>query len=86
MPTTWKKRITNEMKAFGEEWGDIVSTTMSVKQANAKFDDGFGGVNGIEFTVWTSSRVYFPACCNGSEWVESVSRNPDSKPTEHIGG
>ena len=50
------------------------------------FDDDSKKIEGESFTIWTKSRVYFPVQYNGCEWVESVSRNPDGKPTHHIGG
>lgn len=30
--------------------------------------------------------VYFPLCYDGSEWVGSVSRNPNGVSTMHLGG
>ena len=84
--TTWKKELKDVMKAYGESLSDIESNTMSDEQMNKGFDNGFGGSEGCPFTVWTKKRIYFPAVYDGSEWVASVSRNPDGKPTEHVGG
>lgn len=51
------------------------------------FDCGFGGTNGPRFTVWTKTRVFFPVCYDGAEWVESVSRDPTFfEVTDHVGG
>lgn len=50
------------------------------------FDDGFGGTEGMPFTAWTEQRVYFPACYDGAEWIESVPRSPCDEATKHIGG
>ena len=36
--------------------------------------------------LWTAARVYFPACYDGSEWCESVPRNPCDEATTHVGG
>ncbi len=50
------------------------------------FDDGYGGVDGDAFTVWTQTRVYFPGIYDGAEWCASVPRHPNGVPTPHIGG
>lgn len=85
--TTWRAMIGFAMEEVGEGWGDVVE--MAPKDSGwlqDEFDNGYGGEQGIPFTVWTANRVYFPACYDGAEWVESVSRNPDGKPTDHVGG
>ena len=84
--TTWKKEIYKKMKGNRETWDDVVSSTISKKELNVKFDDGYGCEEGIPFTIWTKKNVYFPACYDGSEWCASVSRNPNGKRTIHIGG
>ena len=84
--TTWKKLLEIELKKHGESFDDIVANTMSKKDMNVKFDSGFGGTEGCPFTVWTEKRVYFPVEYDGSEYVASVSRNPDGIATGHIGG
>ncbi len=81
--TTWRKLIKLEMGEHGETFDDVVS---AVGDLDVEFDPGHGGTEGPPFTVWTRNRVYFPACYDGLEWVASVSRNPDGKPTEHVGG
>lgn len=86
MKTTWKEQIKEEMKFYGESLSDIVSSTISEDEMNREFNNSYGIVKGISFTVWTANRVYFPADYDGSEWCASVSRNPDGKPTAHIGG
>ena len=73
-------------KKNNETWADIVSNTMTDKDMDRPFDDGYGAEEGCEFTVWTENFVYFPACYDGSEWVASVARNPNGNPTRHIGG
>ena len=84
--TTWKEQILHEMKIVGETFQDVVSCTLTDEQLLKEFDSGFGSSQGLAFTLWTSNRVYFPAVWDGAEWVRSVSRNPDGKPTEHVGG
>ena len=86
MKTTWKEQIEREMGFYGESLLDIVSSTISEDKMNKEFDNSYGLVEGIQFTVWTANRVYFPASYDGAEWCVSVSRNPDGKPTGHIGG
>lgn len=85
--TTWRKLIEPELEYKGETWEDVVSHTFEDEyELDVEFDDGFGANNGVPFTLWTHNRVYFPICYDGSEWVGSVSRNPDGKPTAHQGG
>lgn len=86
MKTTWKEQIEGEMKFYGESPSDIVSSTISEDEMNKEFNNSYGLIKGIPFTVWTADRVYFPAGYDGAEWCVSVSRNPDGKPTAHIGG
>ena len=75
-----------EMKSHDDSWDNVVSCTLTEEELRESFDDDFGGQEGKPFTVWTETRVYFPAIYDGAEWVESVSRNPDGKPTGHVGG
>ena len=84
--TNWRELILIAMKEHGESLGDIISNTLSEQEMDVKFDCGYGDSEGQPFTAWTEKRVYFPAVYDGSEWVESVSRNPDGKPTQHVGG
>lgn len=67
-------------------WADVEANTMTEEEMAKNFDSGYGGTEGCPFTVWTKSRVYFPICYDGAEWVGSMSRNPDGKPTDHQGG
>jgi hypothetical protein len=83
---TWKNKIELEMKMHEDSWANIQSCTLLENELNQEFDDGFGGENGLPFTVWTNKRVYFPICYDGAEWCGSVSRHPDGKATAHQGG
>lgn len=83
---TWKELITSEMKIHSEGWNHIAESTLTDEQADTKFDHGYGGEEGCDFTVWTANRVYFPICYDGAEWCGSVARNPDGKSTAHQGG
>lgn len=82
----WKKLIKYEMQEQGETFDDVVECTLTEQQLLVEFDSGYGSSGGEPFTLWTTNRVYFPVVYDGDEWVESVSRNPDGKPTHHFGG
>jgi hypothetical protein len=85
--TTWRKLITYAFDSNKESWNDVESISpKDEKWLDFIFNDDHGHIQGESFTVWTKSRVYFPATYDGAEWVESVSRNPDNNPTTHIGG
>jgi hypothetical protein len=84
--TTWRQELEEEFKAHGEDFDDVVQCTLSETELDYEFDDSYGFENGMPFTLWTVNRVYFPVCYHGSEWVGSVSRHPDGRPTEHQGG
>lgn len=81
----WKESLILELNANDEEWDDIVSCTLSDKELNEEFEDNYGYPMGESFTAWTKNRVYFPFYGKGYEFVVSVSRNPDGKPTDHMG-
>jgi hypothetical protein len=84
--TCWKEMIEQAMAEKGESWGDVVSIAPLDLDLHKEFYNGYGGTEGRPFTLWTTNRVYFPAQYDGSEWVESVARNPDGEPTDHVGG
>lgn len=86
MMKTWKKLLTEELEFNGETFDDIESITLTEEQLLKSFDSGYGVPEGEPFTAWTAKHVYFPVQYDGSEWVTSVSRHPDGKPTGHIGG
>lgn len=84
--STWREMITCEMEEHGEAWHDVVSCTLTDEQLDREFSAGYGLEEGAPFTLWTTRRVYFPACYDGSEWCASVARDPDGEPTPHVGG
>lgn len=84
--TNWRELIEDEMRGHGEEWTDVVSSTLSDEEARRDFDCGYGGTEGVAFTVWTENTVYFPITYDGAEWAGSASRHPDGAPTKHQGG
>ena len=82
----WKDMITERMLENGDRWENVEDTTLDAQELAKEFDNGYGGTEGAEFTLWTKHYVYFPACYDGSEWVASVPRNPNGHKTAHIGG
>jgi hypothetical protein len=84
--TNWRKEIDNALRCNKECWRDIYECTLTQEELNKEFDPGYGGEEGLPFTVWTKDYVYFPACYDGSEWVAWVHRNPDGHATSHVGG
>ena len=83
--TTWRKEFEKAFEFTGDSMENIICT-LTPDELDVEFDSGYGGTNGTPFTAWSDNYVYFPACYDGSEWISFVSRNPDGKPTEHIGG
>lgn len=84
--TGWKLMLDDALKENGESWTDVESNTMTEAEMAKDFDNDYGSIRGIPFTVWTKNSVYFPICYDGAEWVGRVSRHPDGKPTAHQGG
>ena len=82
---TWREAIAYEMKE-AQDPGPIVATTLTNAEFDETFDAGYGGTNGKPFTAWSPTRVYFPVCYDGAEWVGSVPRNPCDQRTRHVGG
>ena len=85
MRDNWFKMINESMVFKNDSWSNVEQNTMTDEDMNLMFDTGFGHTEGIPFTVWTHDFIYFPVCYDGREWVGSVSRNPDGKPTYHFG-
>lgn len=85
--TTWQILITEALAQNKESWNDVESMSpKDGKWLDYLFDDDFGSIEGVPFTIYTKNKIYFPACYDGSEWVESISRNPNNIPAQHIGG
>jgi hypothetical protein len=84
--TTWEIELKDALREHNESWDDIESSTLSMEELTLSFDPGYGVTEGCPFTVWTKNTVYFPLCYEGAEWVGSISRHPNGKPTEHQGG
>lgn len=82
--TTWRKILENVMRHYGESFEDVIATTLTPEQLIEAFDNGYGGIEGCSFTLWTKNRVYFPTEYDGAEWAASVPRNPSEEVTRHI--
>ncbi len=84
--TTWRELITEEMESYGETLDDIIGQApLSTEWMDQPFDARNWRTEGLPFTVWTATRIYFPTSYDGQESVASVSRHPDGQPTGHIG-
>ncbi len=83
---SWRILIESEMQLRGESMADVEAKTLTDEQLDVFFDNGYGGTEGCEFTLWTKNRVYFPVCYDGSEWVDSAPRHPCDEATYHVGG
>ena len=81
--TTWRALIT---KAMGEDdnWGQLEAhEPTDPSWLDTSFNDGYGGSEGLAFTLWTKHYVYFPMT---SEWAGRAPRNPDGTALGHQGG
>ena len=99
MPT-YRNMLTDAMKSHNETWDDVEQ--LNVRKTHGygpeepyyfyghlldeEIDTGLGGINGPLVTMWTHKRVYFGACYDGAEWIESAPRYPCDEIVEHIGG
>lgn len=87
MMTSWRKELVKALSANGEGWDDVDAMTFqNDAELDQEFNPSYGTSEGISFCLWTHCRVYFPVVYDGAEWVESVSRHPDGKPVDHLGG
>lgn len=72
-------QINEALYCFDETFSDIISITLSTRQLHRRFDPGYGRATGMCFTAWTNDRVYFATVYDGSDGVDSVSRNPSNE-------
>lgn len=77
--TTWRELISENMQEHNDGFENVVGMTLTEDQMSRS---GCW----IEFTIWTKTRVYFPATYDGTDWCESVPRNPSDEKTEPVGG
>lgn len=84
---TWRKLILKEMEKNGETMEDFVSISPKRINLDKEFDSGMKAYpEGEPFLLWSVLHVYYPTCYDGSEWVESVPRNPCDAVKDHSGG
>jgi hypothetical protein len=83
--TTWREALTHAMTG-AEDPGPVVALAPDEATFDIKFDAGYGGTNGRQVLAWTATRVYFPVCYDGSEWLGSAPRNPVTEGQYHEGG
>lgn len=83
---TWKELIQIQFKKHNESWSDVIHSTLTEEELNRTFDCSMGSVEGVPFTLWTKTRVYFPVQYDGAEWCESVPREPCDEKLYHLGG
>lgn len=81
---SWRELIHDELKNYPGE--TVIAISPEGVNLDKRFDNGYGGPEGACFTAWTQNRVVFPCCYDGSEWAESLPRNPSEEVTTHIGG
>lgn len=92
--TSLRELISDEMENRDDSWDNVISTVVELscpyedKIVTSEFTDeildrefyhGHGGGNCHYFSMWTKTRVYYPAEYDGLIWVASRSRNPDGK-------
>ena len=83
--TCWMTLIAEAVVRRGDD-SNMLECTLTLEEGTRQFHDGYGSPEGVPFTMWTEDRVYFPACYDGSEWVDSAPRNPCKEVMEHVGG
>ena len=78
---TWRELLKDALD------GDVlIHITLTEEELDSEFYDGFGGEEGMPFTAWSETHVYFPVVYDGAEWVGRVRREPCDIATHHIGG
>jgi hypothetical protein len=85
MMGSWRNMIQKEMAKRGDSWQFTEYCTLSDEELDREFCSGYGSPEGEPFTLWTITRIYFPATYDGSEWVESIARHPSKEVTWHVG-
>lgn len=83
--STWRAELASAMVA-AEDAGPVVAVAPTEEAFDVEFDAGYGGTEGRPVLAWTETRVYFPVCYDGSEWLSSAPRNPVAEGQYHEGG
>ena len=77
---TWRGKLAGSRVT---EWEAVAPNEAALDE---EFDARYGGPEGPNFLVWTTTHVWFPVCYDGAEWVGSAPRNPTNEGQEHVGG
>ena len=77
---TWRKLIKQQMDRNSDT---MVYCTLTEAELDVDFDRDFGLAEGIPFTAWGDSHVYFPLEHDGYECVGSAPRNPCDTSLSH---
>jgi len=87
---TWRKVLELEMDIYGDSFDSVVHTSIPIDEWNQS-RQAYRGFS-EDFTLWTDTRVYFPAQLIGSDGaydghdIASVPRNPCDEIIEAVGG
>lgn len=84
--TCWRELISDALRRNGEDWGDLVSITLSSREISKRFENSYRGPSGMPFAAWTKVHVYFPLCYDGLDSCGSAPRHPRAEPMQHQGG
>ena len=86
MKVNWRKKIEDEMVIHNDNFENVVYNIAELPNwLDIEFNDSYGSVDGVSFTLWTKDRVYFPVQYDGREWCKSVPRDPKDEITHHVG-
>jgi len=82
--TTWRKALEEEMRDLSDS-GPVLAVAPDDAAFDVEFDDDYGSPRGPRVLAWTETRVYFPVCYDGAEWLSSAPRNPGDEGQGHVG-
>jgi hypothetical protein len=81
----WNEMLLECMESNKDSMDNIIHKVPDNEDTYTReFDDGYGILCGLPFTIWTNDYVYFPVRYDGAEWVSCVPRNPCDEATDHI--
>lgn len=83
--TTWRE-LFNVERRCQEDDSAVVAIAPDEGTLAVEFYAGYGGTDGLPVLIWSETRVYFPVCYDGAEWMGSAPRNPTKDGQSHVGG
>lgn len=83
--TTWHREFESARTEAGDE-SPVVAVAPDEATLGVEFDAVSGVDEGKPVLVWAEKRVYFPVQYDGSEYLGSAPRNPQSEGQRHVGG